>query len=346
MRQRRSSQARRIIYSLLFQSGLITLVALGSFMFMTWLVADVYGITQTYRAAVYEIMGTLAILSLTLVPFNTILYHKRLSEVEVLSDAILKVASGNYTSKIPITRKNQALSVYKAFNKMCDELDSVQMLCNDFINSYSHEFKTPIASINGFAMLLLEKDLSKEDQQKYLEIIVNESGRLSKLSSDSILLSKLSSQRIVTDKEVFDLSEQLRQCSILLSKKWLEKKIDFTCELTKVMFWGNKDMLQHLWINLIDNAIKYTPEQGKVIVKNYVKDTHIIIEITDTGCGIPKQMISRMFVPYFQVDQSHSAQGLGLGLSIVKRIVELCDGTISVKSELNQGTTFTVILPR
>lgn len=111
----------------------------------------------------------------------------------------------------------------------CAELDSIQILRNDFINSYSHEFKTPIASINGFASLLLEKDISTSEQRQYLEIIVEESARLSKLASNTILLSKLSSQQIVTDTERYDLSEQIRQCSIILSKEWLDKKIEFIC---------------------------------------------------------------------------------------------------------------------
>lgn len=149
----------------------------------------------------------------------------------------------------------------------CAELDSIQILRNDFINSYSHKFKTPIASINGFASLLLEKDISTSEQRQYLEIIVEESARLSKLASNTILLSKLSSQQIVTDTERYDLSEQIRQCSIILSKEWLDKKIEFSGEFQSVMYIGNRELMQHLWLNILGNAVKYTPTGGEISVK-------------------------------------------------------------------------------
>lgn len=228
---------------------------------------------------------------------------------------------------------------------MCAELESVQMLRNDFINNYSHEFKTPIASINGFASLLLEKDLPPEEQRKYLEIIVAESARLSNLATNTILLSKLSSQQIVTDSEQYDLSEQLRQCSIILSKKWLDKKIDFSGEFPPVLFYGNKEMMQHLWLNLLDNAIKYTPVGGEITVETSTENECAVVKINDTGEGISEDIQKYLFNPYFQGDSSHSQQGLGLGLAIAKRIVELCGGTITVKSELSVGSTFTVTLP-
>lgn len=139
----------------------------------------------------------------------------------------------------------------------CAELDSIQILRNDFINSYSHEFKTPIASINRFASLLLEKDISTSEQRQYLEIIVEESARLSKLFS----------QQIVTDTERYDLSEQIRQCSIILSKEWLDKKIEFSGEFQSVMYIGNRELMQHLWLNILGNAVKYTPTGGEISVK-------------------------------------------------------------------------------
>lgn len=346
MSRKRKRSANRIVSQLLFQSALVVLVALGSFMLMTWLIADVFDVEHTYAAAAFELAGTLVVLVLALVPLNTVLYHRRLSEIEVLSQAIRRVSEGNYTSKIPTAGRSQITPVYEAFNKMCAELESVQLLRNDFINGYSHEFKTPIASINGFATLLLEKELPPEKQREFLGIIADESARLSELAASSILFSRLSAQQIVTDKEVYDLGEQLRQCSIILSKKWMEKRIDFSGDICTVMWRGNKDMMQHLWLNLLDNAVKYTPPGGEIRVKNFVKDTHIIVEVSDTGCGIPEETLRRMFVPYFQGDQSRSQQGLGLGLAISRRIAELCGGTISAKSEEGNGTTFTVVLPR
>lgn len=324
---------------------IIVLAAAATLFLMTWLIRDVLGIQHIYAAAGFELIGVVAILLGFLIPFNIILYRRRAKEVMTLSHAIRRVAGGNFKSRIPTHKKDQMTPIYEDFNKMCDELESVQILRNDFINNYSHEFKTPIASINGFAELLLKKDLPEADRRQYLEIIADESARLSKFASDTTLLSKLSVQHIVTDLETYSLDEQLRQCTIILSYKWLDKNQDFTAELNPAMFRGNKEMMQHLWINLMDNAIKYTPEGGSITVRNSIEDNYIIVEVIDTGEGIGEEAQKKLFAPYFQGDSSHSRQGLGLGLSIANRILELCEGEISVKSSIGEGSIFTVKLP-
>lgn len=337
---------RRILPQLLIQSIGVTVTALISFFIMTWLISDLLEVRHIYVAAGFEMLGTLGILILVLVPLNTYFYRKRATEVVTLSDAIQTVAAGDYTSKIPTDKRTSITPIYEDFNKMCDELQSVQILRNDFINNYSHEFKTPIASINGFAELLLEKQLSENERRQYLQIIADESARLSKFATDTGLLSKFSSLSIVTDTEKYDISEQLRECSILLSPKWMKKDIELTGDFEKAEYIGNKEMMQHMWINLLDNAVKYTQEGGKIEIKVRHELDNIKVSISDNGEGISKEAQKRLFTPYFQADSSHSRQGLGLGLSIVKRIVELCDGTIKVKSEVNKGSTFTVKLPR
>lgn len=325
---------------------IIVISAAVTLMLMAWLISDVFGIRHIYAAAGIELLGVIVVLISFLIPFNIVLYRRRAREVITLSQAIQRVAGGDFKSRIPTDKKTQITPIYEDFNKMCDELESVQLLRNDFINNYSHEFKTPIASINGFAEILLEKDnLTEGERREYLEIIAEESARLSKLATDTTLLSKLASQHIISNTEDYDLGEQLRQCLILLSPKWMEKQQDFTGELTSTIFHGNKEMMQHLWINLMDNAIKYTPYGGAITLKNYIRDDKIMVEITDTGEGIGEEAQEHLFEPYFQADSSHSKQGLGLGLSIADRIVELCGGEISVSSIMGWGTTFTVILP-
>lgn len=338
-------RTKRILPQLLMHSFTIVLTALGSFMLMTWLIRDLLAVQHVYAAAGFELLGMLGFLTITLVPLTIVLYRRRAREVVTLSEAIQKVAAGDYSIRITDQKKGQITPIYEDFNKMCDDLESVKILRNDFINSYSHEFKTPIASINGFASLLLEKDLPEEEKQHYLRIIVDESARLSNLAVDTILLSKLSSQSIVTDLEEYDLGEQLRECSVILSGKWLEKNIDFDVELDRVMYCGNKEMMQHMWINLLDNAVKYTHEGGKVSVSVAEENNYAVVKIADTGEGISDDMKKYLFDPYFQGDSSHSGQGLGLGLSIVKRIVELCDGKISVDSTVNVGSVFVITLP-
>jgi signal transduction histidine kinase len=168
---------KNILPQLLFQTITIVFIALSSFMFMTWLVTDIFGVKDTYEAAGYSSLGTLVIFILTLAPLNAVLHRKRVKEVTTLYDAIRSVADGNYSIRIPQDSKGTITPIYSSFNKMCAELESVSLLRNDFINNYSHEFKTPIASINGFASLLLEKNYhqrSKNSTSKSL--LLNQQG--------------------------------------------------------------------------------------------------------------------------------------------------------------------------
>ena len=345
-----SQSLRRIINRARAQFSLqpvfIILAAAAALMLMTWLIRDVIGVEHIYAAAGFELIGVVIALMALLLPVNIVLYRRRVREIVTLSEAIRRVAGGDFESRIPTEKKTGITPIYEDFNLMCDELQSVQILRNDFINNYSHEFKTPIASIKGFAELLMEKDFSDADRNQYLRIIADESGRLSKLASNTTLLSKLSAQQIVSDVEVYDLGAQLRECSILLSGKWLEKDIAFDGEeLPSVAYRGNKAMMQHLWINLLDNSIKYTPDGGEIKVSLSEEDGYAVVSISDTGEGISDETKARLFIPYFQGDASHSKDGLGLGLAIVMRIVELCKGGIDVDSKMGEGSTFIVKLP-
>ncbi|MDO5547405.1 MAG: HAMP domain-containing sensor histidine kinase [Eubacteriales bacterium] len=336
---------KRQIPQILVQSLAILLTALVSYLIMTWLIRDIAKVDSTYLGAVYEILGTLCMMILILVSTNTYTYRKRVQEVNILSNAIEQVANGDFHVQIPIHPNDPMAQVYADFNKMSSELASVQLLRNDFINNYSHEFKTPIASINGFAALLLDKKLPENEQRQYLEIIRDESERLSRLTSNTILLSKLSSQQIITDMESYNLAEQLRQCSIILSPNWLEKKIEFSGDFPDVWFYGNKELIQHLWLNIIGNAVKFTPSGGEINVSLYEENHTAVVTVTDTGMGMSPETCAHLFDPYYQGDPSRSSQGLGLGLSIAKRIIELNNGTISVNSQPGAGSEFIVTLP-
>ncbi len=342
MRKRRNA---RILPMLLVQSIAVIIIALSSFTFMTWLVTDVFGVDNTYAAAGYEALGTLIIFIIVMVPLNTILYRKRSKELSTLSDNIRKVAEGDYSVRITYRPSDPMAPIYEDFNKMCAELGSVQLLRNDFINSYSHEFRTPIASINGFASLLLDKKLTDEEQKEYLRIIADESKRLSDLASSTILLSRLSAQQIVTDAEDYDLSEQVRQCSIILSKSWMEKKIEFSGTFSRALVHASRELLQHVWINLLDNAVKYTAEGGEISVSVEEKDGIAEVVISDTGAGMDSGTLQHLFDPYYRGSSSRSSAGLGLGLAIAKRVIDLSDGTIDAMSEEGTGTVFTVRLP-
>lgn len=344
-KKRPHSFLKRLVPQILVQSIAVVLSAIISSMFMTWLVVDVIKIEKTYLGAALESMGTLVLMILVLVSTNTYIYRKRLQEIKTLSDAISQVSRGDFSYRIQIRPHEPMAELYEDFNKMTAELSSVQILRNDFINSYSHEFKTPIASIGGFAELLLEKNLSEADQRQYLEIIRDEADRLATLARNTILLSKLSSQQIVTDTEQFNLGEQLRQCAIICSRSWLDKHQEFSSELPDVMYTGNRELMQHMWLNLLGNAIKYTPEGGEISVFLRESAGAIDVTIADTGEGMSEETMQHLFTPYYQGDSSRATQGLGLGLAIAKRIAELCGGDIHVESQPGAGSRFTVHLP-
>ena len=286
------------------------------------------------------------ILLITLVNFLFTRYIYRY--LDKISDAMQKVADGDYTVRLDAEKDQPFRELYRNFNTMAEELGGVEMLKNDFINGYAHELRTPITSINGFAEMLLNDDgtLSREEKRSYLEIIASESRRLADLAGNSLLMSRLDTQKIIPDKKPFSLDEQLRRCSILLSGQWTEKELDMTMDLDEAVYVGDYDLMQHLWINLLTNAVKYTPKGGSITVTLKNEEKFIAVSVADTGKGIPPEDRERIFDKYYQTDKSHSKRGLGLGLAICKRIVQLCNGTLEVESEVGVGSTFTVRLPK
>jgi signal transduction histidine kinase len=228
---------------------------------------------------------------------------------------------------------------------MTKELKGIEYLRKDFISSVSHEFKTPIASIQGFAKLLQNNDLTEEERQEYTQIIIEETTRMSKLSSNILNLSRLENQGMIENKTIFSLDEQIRKSILLLELEWCEKNIDFDIELDPVQFIGDEELLQQVWINLLSNAIKFSNENGKIVVRLYQVESMVKVKIIDTGIGMDEEVQKRIFEKFYKADTAHSFEGNGLGLSLVKRIIDLCNGKIYLKSNPGKGTTFTVELP-
>lgn len=273
--------------------------------------------------------------------FSETLYHY----ISELTNGISKIAKGDFNVKLDERNGGPLKEVYHNFNIMCDELNSIDTLRNDFLNEFSHEFKTPLASINGFSNLLLEGNCSQEQVAQYLSIIATESERLVALTQSQLLLSKLDSQHIIIDKTSYLLDEQIRHCMIMLASEWEKKKLEFSIELPQISFYGNADLMQHVWINLLTNAIKYTHENGEISITSCSTNNNIEISISDTGIGMTDEQIEHIFGKYYRVENSTSINGLGLGLPIVKRIIELSNGQLQVTSVPGEGSTFTVIFP-
>ena len=257
-----------------------------------------------------------------------------------------KVAKGDFSVRIPAPDDDNLISeLVNSFNTMVEELGSTEMFRNDFINNFSHEFKTPIVSIRGFAKQLQNDDLSEEQKKEYIDIIVNESARLASMSSNILLLTKFENQQMVTDKTEFYLDEQIRKCILLLEKDWSRKNIELDIDLNEIKYYSNEEMLSHVWLNILSNAIKFTPENGTVTVKCYRDVSNITVKIIDNGIGMDDKTQRHIFDKFFQGDASHTIVGNGLGLPLAKRVITLCGGKISVKSQTGKGTTFIVRLP-
>lgn len=249
-----------------------------------------------------------------------------------IMDAVDKIASGDYNVRINLKGPEELRTLSDKFNHMAAEIGSVEMLRTDFVNNFSHEFKTPIVSIRGFAKALKWDNLSPEERNEYLDIIINESERLAELSTNVLYLSKLENQSILTDKKVFNVSEQIRLVIALLDKKIEEKNIDIVFENMEYFVDGNEEMLKQVWINLLDNALKFSPTGGSIeILIHKVHDT-LVIQISNQGTKFSPEEQTHLFDKFYQIDVSHSAPGNGLGLSIVKKIIDLHGGTISVLS--------------
>lgn len=272
-----------------------------------------------------------------------------LKPVNRLVGAMDSLAGGNFDTRLDfkgtVFNNDTFRSIADGFNSMAEELGNTEMLRSDFINNFSHEFKTPIVSIAGFCELLRSEDLTDEEREHYLRIIGEESRRLASLATNILNLTKIENQSILTDVREFNLSEQIRSAVLVLESKWATRGIVPVIEFDEINIRANEQLLKEVWLNLLDNAIKFSPDCGEIGIFAEENNEYITVKITNGGKEIPKEVLSKIFLKFYQVDESHSTSGSGVGLAVVKKVVELHHGRIQVES--NDGvTSFTVILPR
>lgn len=258
--------------------------------------------------------------------------------------AMTRVSKGDFDVKMPES-ENYLNEMYDSFNKMVQSLKSIETLKTDFVSNFSHEFKTPITSICGFAKLLKNPELTAEERTEFINIIITESSRLTYLAQNTLSLSKLENQEQVFEKKSYQLDEQLRTCALLFLTELEEKHIDLDISEVEITYYGNESIMSQLWINLLSNAIKFTPDGGAITLRARRDGDVITVSVADSGSGMNKETIEHIFDKFYQGDESHSGSGNGLGLSIAKRIVEIANGKITVDSQPGAGSTFTVILP-
>lgn len=261
-----------------------------------------------------------------------------------LSTAMNKVAEGDFETQIETESKIEAIQdIYTNFNIMVKELNATETLQSDFVSNVSHEIKTPITAIEGYATLL-QDCTDNETEEEYVNKILVNTKRLSDLVGNILLLSKVDNKTIQARKNTYRLDEQIRQAIVMLEPKWSAKEIEFDVDMDEVEYTGDESLMFHVWNNLIDNAIKFNPMNGFIRIKLEKYDKNVTFTIEDEGCGISDEEKKHIFNKFYQSDSSHKVEGNGLGLALVKNILNLCGGEISVSDGKNDGARFTVVL--
>ena len=330
-------QFRFFILCLLEFVAVAILAEIGGRMLRRWL-----GVTPEIPAFVWAILFSV-VLGSAIARYAS---HTFFAPITRLCRAMKEVAGGDFHIEMQTDSKIDELrELYDNFNRMVRELNSTETLQTDFISSVSHEFKTPINAIEGYAALLQDQDLTPDEQRQYVEKILFNTRRLSTLTGNILLLSKLSSQSIRPRRTTFRLDEQIRQAVLALEQKWEDKELELDVDLERTTFTGYEALLLHVWTNLIDNAVKFDPHGGLLRLRLYQPDEHLLFTIEDSGPGIAAGDEERIFAKFYQSDTSREAEGNGLGLALVKKIVELNGGSVRAENLPQGGCRFTVRLP-
>lgn len=269
--------------------------------------------------------------------------------VKQILDATDKIATGDFTVRLDIThslnRYNEYDYIMENLNKMATELSRTEVLHTDFISNVSHEIKTPLAIIQNYAALLQNSNLDEQSRVKYAQTLVNASKRLTALITNILKLNKLENQEIKPEYKTVNLTETLAETMLgyeeLIESKGLELECDFD---ENVQVISSESYLEIVWNNLLSNAIKFTESGGKIAVSLKREGGHAVVKVSDTGCGISAETGRHIFEKFYQGDTSHSQEGNGLGLALVKKVIDITGGKIEVNSELGKGTTFTITL--
>ncbi len=321
--------------------GMTTLVRFGESYVMIRLDAQ-RNILQIWISRLWNTIALFIIISASLI---IVLTSKLVHPILALTNATQRVARGDFDVHLDEERNDEIGRLTRNFNYMVQELKTIEYLRRDFISNVSHELKTPLASIRGYATLLQNERLDASERQDYAGVIAQEAARLANMSSTMLMLSRLERQTAQESPTRFALDEQIRMAILILEPQWSAKHIELSIDLEPVELVGSEDLLQQVWLNILGNAIKFSSAKGQIDVDLQRVGQSVAVRIRDYGIGIAPEDLDRVFEKFFQVDRTRSGEGSGLGLSLVRRIVMLFDGTIDVESTPGEGTLFTVTLP-
>ena len=264
--------------------------------------------------------------------------------INELLDGLAKLSGGEYATRLEFEKNKSMQVVADGFNSLASELEHIEIMRSDFINNFSHEIKTPLVSIKGLIVLMKSGRVTREKQKEYLEIIEEEADRLTMMTTNILNLSKIQNQKIIVNKEVYNISEQIRGTLVAFEKRWSERGLSVIVDIGEEEVCAAEDLLRQVWTNLIDNAIKYADESSTIEIKAASMNGVLTVSVSNMGPEIPESDKEKIFRKFYQIDTASSRTGNGIGLSIVKSIVEMHCGTVEVESE-NGKTTFKVSLP-
>ncbi len=269
---------------------------------------------------------------------------------KIITEATEKIMSGDFSVRIkPLQNSGMEgfNQIAEAINKMAEELGSVETLRTDFIANVSHEMKTPLAVMQNYGTLLQTPNLSDEERIVYAKGVTDGSRRMADMMTNILKLNRLENQQIYPEVSEFDLGEQICECLLQYENVWEKANIEIETDIAEnVKVKADAELLGHVWNNLFSNAFKFTPSGGTVTVSLTATDHHAIVKVTDTGCGMSSEVGTHIFEKFYQGDTSHSVQGNGLGLALVKRVIDIMQGEISVESAVGKGSAFTVRIRR
>ncbi len=326
---------------------IVAVIVLFSFGAIAGLLYLLEGLGVIPSLGIYTLISLLLVSGITVALMSYFIGRRVLTPLVKLSSASKEVARGNFDVTVSDSSKMEEVqSTFRNFNAMVRELKSISTLSSDFIANVSHEFKTPLSVIEGYAMLLQDDRLTAQEREDYLNKILVNTRRLNTLVGNILMLSKMETKPLPEQYTRFRLDEQLRQVVAQLEPQWSAKGISFRVRLDEVELLGWEQVLPYVWSNLVSNAIKFSPS-GSVIALTLLEQRECaVVTVSDRGCGMEPDVQERIFEKFYQGDTSHKAEGNGLGLALVRQIVELSQGVVEVESQPGKGSTFRVILPK
>ncbi|WP_294499418.1 HAMP domain-containing sensor histidine kinase [uncultured Gemmiger sp.] len=267
--------------------------------------------------------------------------------VKIILNAAQQIMAGDFSVRVPPFGAMEAGDgfgeIAACMNRMAQELSGTETLRNDFIANVSHELKTPLAVMQNYGTLLQQPALPEQTRVEYARAVTDAARRLADMVSNILKLNKLENQTVYPDTQTYDLGEQLCECLLTFEDAWEKKNLDIRTDLAEeVKVTADPELLRLVWNNLFSNAVKFTEPGGSVSLSLQTEGEWAVVQVTDTGCGIPKEVGAHIFEKFYQGDTSHAAQGNGLGLALVRRVIDIVGGEISVTSQVGRGSTFTV----